>query len=431
MVKRVTWAVAIVVAMSLAVRGMVVPANAADTTIIKFWTFLDPKKSGPREKAWAGIIESFEKQHPDIKVQTEVFPWKDIAQKLIVSAAAGRGPDVTLVEVNLREKLVRGKTLEPLDSYLKGQDFGQEFLSDFYHPDSRVYDGKTYALNLWTNGSAIFYRTDLFEKAGLSPPKTLDEFSAVAKALTKDIDGDGKIDQWGFAEGIARSQPFAHRFLFPLIWAQGGTIVGPKGEATFNGPAGVKAVQFFVDLVKTYKAMPPDVVNLTYDEKLQGFMAGKYAMIVEGMHRYEQTQTSQVTKGKVGLAPIPSWDSNIPAPTSVLGWDIGIGATSKVKDAAWSFVAYTMSHEAQLMNAQVGGQVPALRSVASDPFFQSENAKELKFTLDYVGKASKEFPETKNFDRLIELFNLSLQECLLKGVPVQQALDEAAAKYND
>ena len=79
--------------------GVVLPplVAAGEPTTITFWTFLDPRKTGPRERALAQIIQSFEQKQPDIKVRVELFPWKDIAPKLIVSAAAGRGPDVSMV----------------------------------------------------------------------------------------------------------------------------------------------------------------------------------------------------------------------------------------------------------------------------------------------------------------------------------------------
>jgi len=193
----------------------------------------------------------------------------------------------------------------------------------------------------------------------------------------------------------------------------------------------VKAVQWFVDMVKVQKVMPPDIVNLTYDERLQGFMAGKYAMIIEGLHRYQTTQTSPVTKGKVGLSYIPSWDASKPAPTPVTGWDIGIGANSKQKDAAWKFVIHALSYESQLVNAKVADQVPARRSVAKDAYFQTPNAAEMKFVLDYLALGSREFPKAKNLDRLIDLFNQAINESIINGVPVKEALDRAAAKYNE
>ena len=67
--------------------GLLASATAqAGETTLTFWTFLDPKKTTPWERAWTQIIQLFEKQHPGIKIRPEVFPWKEISPKLIVAA---------------------------------------------------------------------------------------------------------------------------------------------------------------------------------------------------------------------------------------------------------------------------------------------------------------------------------------------------------
>src|SRR2546426_1087542 len=145
-------------------------AIAAEPTTITYWTFLDPRKDGPRERALAQVLQSFEQKNPDLKVRVEVLSFQDLTTKLITSVAAGL-------------------------------------------------------------------------------------------AL--------KSDQvWGFAEGVGRPYSQVHRLLFPLIWAAGGDVVGKDGKAKFNGPEGVRAVQFFVDLAKVHKIMPPDVAGLPYEERV-------------------------------------------------------------------------------------------------------------------------------------------------------------------
>ena len=51
---------------------------------------------------------------------------------------------------------------------------------------TRAPDGKQYYLPLQYVVIYLYYRQDLFQQAGLQPPKTFDEFLAAAKALTKD-----------------------------------------------------------------------------------------------------------------------------------------------------------------------------------------------------------------------------------------------------
>ncbi len=46
----------------------------------------------------------------------------------------------------------------------------------------------------------MFFNTELFEKAGVAIPDanwTWDDFEAIARKMTRDLDGDGKTDQWG------------------------------------------------------------------------------------------------------------------------------------------------------------------------------------------------------------------------------------------
>ena len=75
----------------------------------------------------------------------------------------------------------------------------------------------------------LFYNTEMFKAAGLNPdkpPKTWDEFLQYAKKLTRDTDGDGKVDQWGFGTVGAKSPGFSLRF-GPFIWSFGGDYLTP------------------------------------------------------------------------------------------------------------------------------------------------------------------------------------------------------------
>ena len=89
---------------------------------------------------------------------------------------------------------------------------------------------------------------------------------------------------------------------------------------------------------------------------------------------------------------------------------------------------HALSYESQLVNAKVADQVPARRSVAKDPYFQSANAAEMKFVLDYLAVGSREFPKAKN--HALSTFQV-INESIINSVPVKDALDRAVAKYNE
>lgn len=67
---------------------------------------------------------------------------------------------------------------------------------------------------------AIIYRKDRFKEAGLEIPKTWDEFVECAKALTKDTDGDGEVDQWGFGMVGSNNSSGQSRFM-SYLWSNG------------------------------------------------------------------------------------------------------------------------------------------------------------------------------------------------------------------
>ena len=85
----------------------------------------------------------------------------------------------------------------------------------------------------------LFYNKKLFEKAGLQPPKTWSEFVDTAKKLTKDTNGDGKIDQWGVAIEGASITESAH-FAFILGRQNGGELFD-GGKPTFDSARSSRA----------------------------------------------------------------------------------------------------------------------------------------------------------------------------------------------
>src|SRR5262249_16831551 len=73
------------------------------------------------------------------------------------------------------------------DAALKWDDIGP-FFRDF----SATYNGKVYTIPLDGDFQMVYYRTDLLKQANMAPPKTWDDYIAIAKAFQgKDLDGDG------------------------------------------------------------------------------------------------------------------------------------------------------------------------------------------------------------------------------------------------
>jgi ABC-type glycerol-3-phosphate transport system substrate-binding protein len=123
----------------------------------------------------------------------------------------------------------------------------------------------------WGSGSSfIYYRKDLFTKAGVSPPKTWDELVTVATKLTKAPDQYGYVTEGTPGEMYNTYNEFLH---------QAGGDEWRLAPGGVPDPAAKKALQFLVDLENKYKVMPPGITAVGYTEAEAMLKTGKAAML--------------------------------------------------------------------------------------------------------------------------------------------------------
>jgi multiple sugar transport system substrate-binding protein len=244
-------------------------------------------------------------------------------------------------------------------------------LSDFSEAFMTPFKGHVYVLPFGLDTRLLYYRKDLLEKAGFSePPKTWSELVKVAQALTKDTNGDGVIDQWGFATLGMPSYVFNTFSFFDFLFQAGGKIFDENGQPAFNSEAGVKALQFFVDLRNKYKVMPPDVTTYDNNPMHTGFLNGSFAMANHWPYMQGMIEQSKLA-GKVGYAPEPSMDGRKPA-TTLNAWSLGIMKMSKQKELAFDLIKYVTNKKSGIFELSKKLDWPLRKSV-----YSSEAARKL------------------------------------------------------
>ncbi|MBR6281653.1 MAG: sugar ABC transporter substrate-binding protein [Lachnospiraceae bacterium] len=155
------------------------------------------------------LVSEFVDEHKDeIKeVVFEVTTQDEYNTKMIANMTANDLPDVFYVGPSAVRSYVDNGYVLPLDDYVDAETIGKVWgtTQEIYRYDGKnVGSGSLYALPKDLSCFAFAYNKDLFDEAGLDypdpeKPYTYDEFIEVCKALTKDTDGDGEIDQWGVA----------------------------------------------------------------------------------------------------------------------------------------------------------------------------------------------------------------------------------------
>lgn len=395
---------------------------AVAKTTITYWTFLNPESNDPRSQAVKGTIKGFEAANPDISVKVETIHYGKIDSLTIQAAAAGRGPDVVQLFSGLLAQHVKAKSIVPLDPFM--QEWKAKNQADYLvNLKDLEYDGQVMALP-WELRvlSTLVYRKDLLEAAGASVPRTLDELSATAKKLATDR-------VVGFAAGLSEAMlavGYVDMF-YALVEAYGGRMYDDQGRAAFNSPSGQKAMEWIVNLYRT-GAASKSAVSMTYDDITSGLKAGTIAMAFHGTHRIGTVRASQFGP-QLEFTLMPGVTADQPAPVTVAGQALSIGANSKDKQAAWKFIEHTMSAEAQLLTARAL-MAPVRKSTYSDPFFSTPDGKGLLMWRDAIATHGRLQRHPEDWARLGQILARSAQTMVLGNVPVKQGLDQAAEQYN-
>ncbi|PCD68420.1 extracellular solute-binding protein [Rhizobium phaseoli] len=311
--------------------------------------------------ALKSTLPGFNKQFPDIKVTVEDLGNSQVFDKTLAACAAGGEglPDIVSIE-NFEAEIFWSRFP---DCFANLKELGytadiQAKFPDFKRTELEVGD-VAYAMP-WDSGPvAVFYRRDMYEKAGVDPStiSTWDDFIAAGKKISAANPGVvmAQADFNGDSEWFRM-----------IANEQGCGYFSTDGQnITINQPACVASLQ----KVKEMK----DAGTLTsanWDEKIQANTAGKAAsQLYGGWYEGTVRSTSPDLKGKWGVYRMPSLTADGPHAANLGGSSLAISATSANKEAAWKFVNYALgTNEGQVTMLKEFGLVPSLLSAEKDPF---------------------------------------------------------------
>jgi multiple sugar transport system substrate-binding protein len=327
---------------------------------VSFLVFGDPEEFAAYEQ----LVAAFEEEHPDINVELGHIPSQgEYRQRLATDFSAGQPPDVMLLNYRRFATFAAQGGLEPLEPYLAESEIIQA--SDFFEPTIAAFqlDGELWCIPQNISSLVVYYNKDLFDAAGVpypAPGWTRDDFLAAARALTKDLDGDGVTDQYGV--GI---EPTIFR-LAPFVWQNGGDIVDDRERPTrltLDSPEVLAAFQWFVDLQLKEK-VAPDAVAESAEDRETRFLNGRLGMIFESRRATPTFRT--ITDFEWDIAPLPRGDQE----SGILHSDAYCMANlTEDKEAAWTFIEYANSEAGQTVIAHSGRTVPSLKAVAASEAF--------------------------------------------------------------
>jgi|GEM_PF-643875 len=369
---------------------------------IRFTTWGSPASN----EVYQDIVDVFMEKNPDVKVELMMLPWDAYHRKILTMFAAGSKLDVMRLANSYFPQFMEKGALLPLDD-LVTKDKQEIDLDDFY-PEAlmgcRAENGQIYGLPVDIAGWAIYYNRGLFDSAGLPYPDeswTWDTMLDVSKKLTRDLDGDGIIDQYGVYVKVKMG-------VIELLAGQAGATILNKDNSrcTFNSPEGRAVLQLLSDLIVKHKVVPPP--EFRADQNV--FAAQKVAMVL--LMRGDVIGFRQSLAFDWDCGPVPRWPGREPSALIVGGFNPWvISKNSELPEASWRFLKYFTGKEASQRMVKTGRFVPARRSVAESPAFLETSPPEHNACfMDLIQTPNKVFvPRFSRYKRLDKVFRGNFQ----------------------
>jgi arabinogalactan oligomer / maltooligosaccharide transport system substrate-binding protein len=389
------------------------PTEANKPVTITFWHTQNAQETPTLE----AIVKDFEAKNPNIKVEMQAVPFDGAQNKFKTAAQAGNAPDVFRSECAWTPEFAALGLLAPLDDLIKAED-----KADFLPTAAASYQfkGKTYGLPQVTDALALLYNKRLFKEAGVEPPKTMDEFLAVAQKLTNKEKG-----QYGFAMRGGEAY-----WIQPFVWAFGGDLIDSKDMSVkINTPESVKGLQFVIDLKDKYGVMPNemDFAN-DYQNTMVGFKSGKFAMILNGPWATTDLLADGEFKAadNLGIAPIPAGpDGKFGSPMG--GHGLVISVNTKNREAAYKLIEFITAKENQAKFATQNNLLPTRKSAYD--LDELKNNRIITAFKAVIEKATTR-PVIPELGQIYTEFTPNYQAALAGKKTAQQAWDDVAVAWN-
>jgi multiple sugar transport system substrate-binding protein len=375
--------------------------------------FLFPEYSAKTSPLMKQMVDDFNAANSGkIKVNLELAPWDKMHDKLAVSMGSGQAPDVFGYATRWISEFAGLKQLAPLDDRLKG-DFKASFNQKVL--DAGTYEGKTYGLPVAVSARLLFYRTDLFEKAGVQPPKTWDDLKKVAVATTE----APKV----YGLGVPASGIEVDTYFNYFLYNNGGDILDDKGKSMLSNPESVEALEYLTDLVKA-GGSEPKPTGFTREQIIENFKSGQLSMYPTGPWLNAMIKADNPSL-KYSAVPFPT-NNGKPQQTVSVTDSLGVSASTKHQEEAWKFIQFMYQPKYRQTFDEGEGMLPELTAVAESDYYQTPDYKPFIDALD----TAKFQPQHPKFEQIQQIETVAVQKALSGQASPRQALDEATAQIN-
>jgi multiple sugar transport system substrate-binding protein len=377
--------------------------------------------SGPDEALARKQLQAFQDLHPEIRVMYQSTPSSASERHtLYVTWLSSRSAaiDILSLDVTWVAEFAAAGWLIPLDGYVAATNFP---LDDFLPAAlaSSTYQGRLYSLPWFADAGVLYYRQDLYEQAGLPPPRTFADLLAVRPLKERFGLPYGFIFPGQAYEGLVC-------VFLEFIWSNGGRIFDDQGGLVLDSPQNREALETLVNLVYREGVSPLAVTTFMEEDCRHAFQQGYAVLMRNWPYAYAlMNQPDSPVKGKFALLPLvhgPMGQSR----SCFGGGNLGVNAFSRHPEAAWKLVHFLLQAANRKAATEALGMLPPLKSLYQDPeltakFTYLKSLQEVFFT-------ARSRPITPLYSFITDILRIHASRALTRQENPAQALQAAAAE---
>lgn len=308
-------------------------SSGGQTVSLTYWSLWEPCS------VFEEVFADFEAQFSGVVVNCQQQVSTDYRERLQTAIASRSGPDVFRYHASWTPMLSR--ELAPLPSSIMS---AAEYRQTFYPiaEQQLQVDNQLVGIPLMYDGLVLYYNQDLFQTAGLTPPRTWSEVRDRARLLR--LESGGSLSRGGIALGTASNVEHFSDILGLLILQNGGDPADPTDQRV------VDAVKFYTNFASSDPVWSDQLPRSTV-----AFARGEVAMMIAPSWRAHEVETLNPDLN-FGVTGVPQLSAQADGEdmTWATYWAEGVSAQSQNQTEAWELLKFMASAQSQqdLFSAQ-------------------------------------------------------------------------------
>ena len=332
------------------------------------------------------LVPEFEKQNPGIKVKVQQVPWTAAQEKLVTAFASNNTPDACQLGNTWVPQFAALNAIIPLDEFIKtsSQINKEKYFTGIW--ETNVIDNQMFGIPWYMDTRVMFYRKDVFEKAGYkNPPKTWAELLDLSQKIKA---FHPKEEKYAIYLPTNEWAPFV---MFGME-AGSSLLKDENTRGDFSGKKFEEGFRYTIDFHRQNLA-PIGISQVT--NVYQAFAEEYFSIYISGpwnIPEFKKWMTGNLAD-KWMTAPMPGYANDYPGVSLAGGSSLVIFKNSKYKNEVWKFFEFLSQSKTQIEFYQLLNNLPSVKAAWDNPILRDDPYMQAFYIQFTNVKATPKIPE--------------------------------------